>query len=46
MPAGVYPVPLEIDRRIAALKLKTMRVSLDRLTKDQEKYLASWSEGT
>jgi len=46
MPAGVYPVPIEIDRRIASLKLKTMKVSVDKLTKDQQKYLASWSEGT
>ena len=46
MPAGVYPVPIDIDKRIAALKLRTMKVSVDRLSREQEKYLASWSEGT
>jgi len=44
--AGVYPVPAEIDDAIAALKLETMGVRIDRLTPEQEKYLASWQEGT
>jgi adenosylhomocysteinase len=43
---GVYPVPAEIDQAIAALKLETMGVRIDRLTSEQEKYLASWQEGT
>jgi adenosylhomocysteinase len=42
----VYPVPLEIDGHIAALKLKTIGVKIDKLTPEQEKYLASWQEGT
>ncbi|HZX64171.1 MAG TPA: adenosylhomocysteinase [Myxococcales bacterium] len=42
----VYAVPDEIDREIARLKLKTMGVKIDRLTPEQEKYLASWEEGT
>jgi adenosylhomocysteinase len=42
----VYPVPLEIDREIARLKLRPMRVRIDKLTPEQEKYLASWEEGT
>src|SRR3954469_16411584 len=42
----VYPVPTEIDEEIARLKLETMGVSLDRLTEEQAKYLASWDEGT
>jgi adenosylhomocysteinase len=42
----VYPVPREIDEEIARLKLETMGVSIDRLTEEQEKYLASWDEGT
>lgn len=42
----VYVVPPEIDREIARLKLETMGVKIDRLTKDQEHYLASWQEGT
>src|SRR4029453_14661697 len=42
----VYPVPAEIDKEIARLKLETMGVEIDRLTAEQEKYLASWDEGT
>jgi len=42
----VYPVPDEIDREIARLKLKSMGVRIDKLTEKQEKYLASWEEGT
>jgi adenosylhomocysteinase len=42
----VYPVPLEIDERIAALKLGSMGSSIDRLTPAQKKYLAGWREGT
>jgi adenosylhomocysteinase len=42
----VYPVPEEIDEEIARLKLETMGISIDRLTEEQARYLASWSEGT
>src|SRR5207237_6277361 len=42
----VYPVPEEIDREIARLKLDTMGIEIDKLTEEQEKYLASWDEGT
>jgi adenosylhomocysteinase len=42
----VYRVPLEIDREIARLKLRTMGIAIDRLTEEQERYLASWQEGT
>ena len=42
----VYPVPDEIDREIARLKLETMGVEIDNLTEEQAKYLASWDEGT
>jgi adenosylhomocysteinase len=42
----VYPVPLEIDREIARLKLRAMGIRIDKLTPEQEKYLASWEEGT
>ena len=42
----VYPVPAEIDREIARLKLRAMGVKIDKLTPEQEKYLASWQEGT
>ena len=43
---AVYPVPEEIDREIARLKLEAMGVRIDRLTPEQERYLASWEEGT
>ena len=42
----VYPVPEEIDRNIAKLKLAAMGIKIDRLTKEQLKYLASWEMGT
>ncbi len=42
----VYTVPEAIDREIARLKLEAMGVHIDRLTPDQEHYLASWEEGT
>jgi adenosylhomocysteinase len=42
----VYVVPDEIDREIARLKLETLTVRIDTLTEEQERYLASWDEGT
>jgi adenosylhomocysteinase len=42
----VYPVPQEIDREIARLKLETMNCTIDELTDKQKKYLASWEMGT
>ena len=42
----VYPVPAEIDQTVARIKLDSKGVLIDRLTPEQEKYLASWSEGT
>ncbi len=42
----VYPVPLKIDEDIAALKLRSMGVSIDVLTPEQKRYLAEWQEGT
>jgi adenosylhomocysteinase len=42
----VYPVPEVIDRQIARLKLESMGILADKLTPEQEQYLASWSEGT
>ena len=43
---GVYTVPLELDDMIAKLKLESLGISIDSLTEDQKKYLASWNEGT
>jgi adenosylhomocysteinase len=42
----VHTVPAEIDQEVAALKLATMGLAIDKLTKTQAKYLASWREGT
>jgi len=42
----VYPVPPEIDREIAALKLAAMGIAIDQLTPEQQKYLSSWEIGT
>jgi adenosylhomocysteinase len=44
--AKVYSVPAEIDQNVAKLKLESMGVAIDKLTPEQEQYLASWSEGT
>ncbi len=42
----VYPVPEVIDKEIAKLKLAGMGVTIDTLTAEQRKYLASWEMGT
>lgn len=42
----VYPVPADIDKEIARLKLASMGIKIDTLTKEQETYLASWEMGT
>jgi len=42
----VYPVPRAIDQEIARMKLRSMGIEIDRLTKEQEGYLASWEKGT
>jgi adenosylhomocysteinase len=42
----VYPVPADIDKEIARLKLAGMGVAIDTLTGEQKKYLASWEMGT
>lgn len=42
----VYAVPEEIDRKIAELKLKSMGITIDKLTPEQEEYLNSWEMGT
>jgi adenosylhomocysteinase len=42
----VYRVPLEIDRAIARLKLRSMGVAIDPLTPEQRRYLESWEMGT
>lgn len=42
----VYQLPEDIDKNIAALKLKALGISIDKLTEEQKKYLSSWKEGT
>ncbi len=42
----VYPVPEDLDKRVAQMKLESLGVKIDRLTPEQEKYLTSWAEGT
>jgi adenosylhomocysteinase len=44
--AQVYVVPDDLDKEIARLKLESMGHKLDKLTAEQEHYLASWQEGT
>ena len=42
----VYSVPKHLDTEIGRLKLSSMGISIDTLTKEQEEYLASWEGGT
>ncbi|MCX9012641.1 MAG: adenosylhomocysteinase [Candidatus Methanoperedens sp.] len=42
----VYRVPVEIDSRVAKLKLEAMGIEIETLTEEQEKYLHSWTLGT
>ncbi len=46
LPKDVFPVPEDLDKRVAKLKLAAMGVDIDILTPEQEAYLAGWSEGT
>lgn len=43
---SVYSVPENIDREIAKLKLASLGIKIDKLTKEQKIYLASWEMGT
>jgi adenosylhomocysteinase len=42
----VYPVPDDIDREIARLKLAAMHIAIDSLTAEQAQYLSGWESGT
>ena len=44
--AKVYPVPEEIDKEVARLKLNSMSIEIDSLTSEQKEYLTSWEQGT
>ena len=39
-------MPTEIDKEVARLKLRAMRVDIDELTSEQVTYLNSWKQGT
>lgn len=42
----VYDIPQEIEDMVANVKLASMGVAMDVLTKEQADYLAGWQEGT
>jgi len=42
----VYKVPEKIDQEVSKLKLKAMKIKIDKLTPEQKIYLRSWQEGT
>jgi adenosylhomocysteinase len=42
----VYDVPVAVENWVAKLKLASMGIRIDTLTKDQKKYLSSWAVGT
>jgi len=42
----VYTLPAKVEQQIAATKLKTMDIKIDKLTDDQKAYLVSWEVGT
>jgi adenosylhomocysteinase len=42
----VYELPKELDDLVARIKLRTLGVEIDTLTKEQLKYLSTWQEGT
>ena len=42
----VYDVPDHLDDMVARIKLETMGIRIDRLSKGQQNYVRSWREGT
>jgi len=42
----VYDVPDHLDDLVAKIKLETMGVKIDKLSKQQQNYVRSWREGT
>ncbi|MPZ75905.1 MAG: adenosylhomocysteinase [Deltaproteobacteria bacterium] len=42
----VYEVPKAVEDWVAKLKLSSMGIKIDSLTKEQQTYLSSWSHGT
>jgi len=46
LPPKVFTVPKEIDEGVARLKLKAMKIEIDKLTAEQRRYLTTWEMGT
>jgi S-adenosylhomocysteine hydrolase len=46
MGKAVHRLPPQVDQEIARLKLQSMGITIDDLTAEQVKYLASWDAGT
>ncbi len=46
MEPKVHQVPKEIDENVAKLKLGAMHIKIDKLTKEQKRYLSAWELGT
>jgi len=46
MEPRVYPMPADLDERVARLKLRSLGVRIDTLTPEQRSYLASYEHGT
>jgi adenosylhomocysteinase len=46
LPNGVHVVPRELDMSVAEMKLKSMGISIDRLSSEQTKYMEGWECGT
>jgi adenosylhomocysteinase len=42
----VYDVPDYLDENVARIKLETMGIRIDRLSKEQRAYVRGWKEGT
>jgi adenosylhomocysteinase len=42
----LYPVPANLDLKVAQLKLRSLGIGIDRLSKEQRTYNETWREGT
>ncbi|TKY91291.1 MAG: adenosylhomocysteinase, partial [Candidatus Methanomarinus sp.] len=43
---GVHPVPEDIDKKVASLKLMVMGIEIDELKSHQIEYMEGWEVGT
>ncbi|MEC4683638.1 MAG: adenosylhomocysteinase [Nitrospirota bacterium] len=46
LPKDVVTIPKAVDQEIARRKLSALGIHIDTLTEEQERYLASWEQGT